>query len=254
MEFTKFSAGTYTFGTGETNKVGQLPNVNFTDPRLEEALAMWNSEEKQEKNEYNMLKHMLYAMALCHTIVIDTRKGSYSASSPDELALVNAAKQFGFEFSDIDADDNYIIKDKITGETHKFKKLSVCEFNSTRKRMSVIFEYDCPKKKEKKIWLVCKGADSIIDALLEDHDKAGDKPTYLKNKEFVDKVANEGLRTLFVASRVIEKKEFDEWHAKKIEAMNKVTNREEEVAKVDALIEKNMCLLGTTAIEDRLQD
>jgi len=33
-----------------------------------------------------------------------------------------------------------------------------------------------------------------------------------------------------------------------------VTNREEEVAKVDALIEKDMCLLGTTAIEDRLQD
>jgi len=39
-----------------------------------------------------MLSHMLYAMALCHTIVIDTRKGTYSASSPDELALVNAAK------------------------------------------------------------------------------------------------------------------------------------------------------------------
>ena len=52
---------------------------------------MRNSENDQQKNEYEMLSHMLYAMALCHTIVIDTRKGTYSASSPDELALVNAA-------------------------------------------------------------------------------------------------------------------------------------------------------------------
>jgi len=92
MEFTKFSAGTNTFGTGETNKEGQLPNVNFTDPKLKKVLKMRDSKNLQEKNEYEMLSHMLYAMALCHTIVIDTRKGTYSASSPDELALVNAAK------------------------------------------------------------------------------------------------------------------------------------------------------------------
>jgi magnesium-transporting ATPase (P-type) len=34
----------------------------------------------------------LLFLALCHTIVIDEKKGTYNASSPDELALVNAAK------------------------------------------------------------------------------------------------------------------------------------------------------------------
>jgi len=79
-------------------------------------------------------------MALCHTIVIDTRKNSYSASSPDELALVHAAKEYGFVFRTIDADNNFIIDDKYNNKELKYKQLSVCEFNSTRKRMSVIFE------------------------------------------------------------------------------------------------------------------
>mgnify|MGYP001282011629 FL=1 len=39
----------------------------------------------------------------------------------------------------------------------KYKLLNVCAFTSTRKRMSVIVE-----DKEKKIWLMCKGADSVI--------------------------------------------------------------------------------------------
>jgi hypothetical protein len=31
-------------------------------------------------------------LAFCHTIIIDEKKGTFNASSPDELALVNAAK------------------------------------------------------------------------------------------------------------------------------------------------------------------
>jgi len=37
-------------------------------------------------------------LACCHTVILDEKKGQYSASSPDELALVNAGKQFGYEF------------------------------------------------------------------------------------------------------------------------------------------------------------
>lgn len=52
-------------------------------------------------------------LACCHTIVIDERKGTYNAASPDELALVNAAKQFGYEFKGTDDDANLLIYDKI---------------------------------------------------------------------------------------------------------------------------------------------
>jgi len=48
-------------------------------------------------------------LALCHTIIVDEKKKTYNAASPDELALVNAAKQFGMEFKGIDKDDNMTV-------------------------------------------------------------------------------------------------------------------------------------------------
>jgi hypothetical protein len=38
----------------------------------------------------------------------------YNASSPDELALVNGMRHFGFAFRDRDIDDNILI-DKLDG-------------------------------------------------------------------------------------------------------------------------------------------
>lgn len=37
-------------------------------------------------------------LSVCHTCIVEEKKGKivYNASSPDELALVNAARYFGF--------------------------------------------------------------------------------------------------------------------------------------------------------------
>jgi len=51
-------------------------------------------------------------LACCHTIIIDEKKGSYNSSSPDELALVNAAKQFGYEFAKRDGENKITILNK----------------------------------------------------------------------------------------------------------------------------------------------
>ena len=40
----------------------------------------------------NQLEFYLVFLSLCHTIIIDAKTGKFNASSPDELALVNAAK------------------------------------------------------------------------------------------------------------------------------------------------------------------
>ena len=77
-------------------------------------------------------------MALCHSIILDDRTGKYNASSPDELALVNAAKFFGAEFKTRDEESNMVIK--VNGKQKLFKLLNVLEFTSARKRMSVILE------------------------------------------------------------------------------------------------------------------
>lgn len=121
----------------------------FHDPSLKRDLHGSSNKEQ--------LLRVMFFLSCCHTIVIDDKKGTYNAASPDELALVNAAKQFGFEFKGFDDDDNILVLEKDTNEIHKFKLLNVCEFTSTRKRMSVIV-----RDPQGKIRLMCKGADSVI--------------------------------------------------------------------------------------------
>ena len=98
-------------------------------------------------------------LACCHTIVVDGDK--YNASSPDELALVNFAKQMGYNFKDRDIQDNCVIEvsDQYgsVNKTLKYKLLNICEFNSTRKRMSCVF-----LTPENQYIVMTKGADSVI--------------------------------------------------------------------------------------------
>ena len=83
MNFKKFTAGTRVYGTND--------DLNgFSDKQLDQDLL--------EIENYQELKTVIMFLAVCHTIIIDHNTGNYNASSPDELALVNAAKKFGFEF------------------------------------------------------------------------------------------------------------------------------------------------------------
>ena len=82
MEFKKFSAGNEFYGTGDKATTPQLSNVNFNDPKMFENL---------KKNNQDLIRTLIH-LAVCHEIIIDEKKGTYNAASPDELALVNAAK------------------------------------------------------------------------------------------------------------------------------------------------------------------
>lgn len=93
---------------------------------------------------------------------MDERTGKYNASSPDELALVNAAKFFGVEFKKRD-EDNTLIIDYMGQEERHYRLLNILEFTSARKRMSVIVEDMQPDESgETAIYVLTKGADSLI--------------------------------------------------------------------------------------------
>jgi magnesium-transporting ATPase (P-type) len=49
-------------------------------------------EAGDEDEDKKSLIRCLKFLGLCHTIIIDAKKGTYNAASPDELALANAAK------------------------------------------------------------------------------------------------------------------------------------------------------------------
>ena len=119
-----------------------------------ESVGDSHMEEKEE------LFKMFQFMACCHSIVVDQNEKTYNASSPDELALVHAAKQFGFSFEDRDADGNLLIYNKYINKTLTYELLNTCEFTSSRKRMSVIVRFP---DENKKIYLLTKGADSVIE-------------------------------------------------------------------------------------------
>ena len=132
MQFSKFTAGLKSYGTGKKPKSPQESNVCFDDPEMLSILR----DTSHPHNE--SLEKVVLLLSLCHTMIIDQEKGIFNAASPDELALGYAAKQFGYVFTGYDADDNMTIENRHTSAVTKYKLLSVCDFTSTRKRMSVI--------------------------------------------------------------------------------------------------------------------
>uniref|UniRef100_A0A8C0XY28 Phospholipid-transporting ATPase n=1 Tax=Castor canadensis TaxID=51338 RepID=A0A8C0XY28_CASCN len=185
----------------------------------------------------------LTMMAVCHTAVPE-REGEkiiYQAASPDEGALVRAAKQLNFVFTGRTPDS--VIIDSL-GQEERYELLNVLEFTSARKRMSVIV-----RTPSGKLRLYCKGADTVIYERLAETSKY--KEITLKHLE---QFATEGLRTLCFAVAEISESDFQEWRAVYQRASTSVQNRLLKLEESYELIEKNLQLLGATAIEDKLQD
>jgi phospholipid-transporting ATPase len=193
------------------------------------------------------IHHFLTLLATCHTVIPERREekgGSikYQAASPDEGALVEGAVMLGYTFT---ARKPRAVQITVDGEVFEYELLAVCEFNSTRKRMSAIFR--CP---DGKIRCYCKGADTVILERL-----SADNPYVEATLQHLEEYASEGLRTLCLAMREIPEDEFQQWWKIFDEAQTTVSgNRAENLDKAAELLEKEFYLLGATAIEDKLQD
>ncbi|CAG8528415.1 16324_t:CDS:2 [Acaulospora colombiana] len=217
-------------------------NVTFIDSKLFQDLR---SEGEQAK----AIQDFFSALALCHTVLVERPdennpfKIDYKAQSPDEAALVGCARDVGFVFLERFQDTLAI---ELLGERKEFTLLNVLEFNSTRKRMSVII-----RPPEGGVILLCKGADSVIYARLEKGQQTKLKEDTLTDLEVF---ANEGLRTLCIAYRVIPDEEYALWSQKYAEAASSISDREEKIEQACEMIEHSLILMGGTAIEDRLQD
>ncbi|XP_032239636.2 phospholipid-transporting ATPase ID isoform X2 [Nematostella vectensis] len=186
---------------------------------------------------------MMRLLALCHTVMIDNAEEGlvYQAQSPDEAALVTAARNFGFVFKERSPTTLTIVA---MGQEEQHELLAILDFNNDRKRMSVIV------RRNDKIKLYCKGADSII------YERLHPSCTSLMDKttEDLNKFAAEGLRTLVLAYKDITPQDYQAWKSKYDKACVAMDNREEQVQAVYEEIEKNLILIGATAIEDKLQD
>lgn len=71
----------------------------------------------------------------------------------------------------------------------------------------------------------------------------------------LNEYAEAGLRTLAIAYRKIEESEYNVWNADFIKAKTTIgPDREILLERVSDLIERDMILIGATAVEDKLQE
>lgn len=217
--------------------------LTFVAPDFVKDLGGQAGQEQKLANEQFML-----ALALCHTVITERTPGDpprieYKAQSPDEAALVATARDCGF--SVIGRSNEGIILN-ILGEEREYTVLNTLEFNSSRKRMSAII-----RMPDGRIILFCKGADSVIYSRL----RRGEQQHLRKSTaEHLEVFAREGLRTLCIAQKEISDKEYHIWNKDHDIAAAAIIDREDKLETVSDAIERDLNLLGGTAIEDRLQD
>uniref|UniRef100_A0A4W6FW35 Phospholipid-transporting ATPase n=1 Tax=Lates calcarifer TaxID=8187 RepID=A0A4W6FW35_LATCA len=184
-------------------------------------------------------------LSLCHTVMSEEKSEGelvYKAQSPDEGALVTAARNFGFVFRSRTPGTITTIE---MGRPVTYTLLAILDFNNIRKRMSVIV-----RNPEGKIRLYCKGADTVLLERLHpcNHELMNITSDHL------NEYAADGLRTLALAYRDLSEDEWEAWSASHRCADKATDCREDRLAAAYEQIEQDMMLLGATAIEDKLQE
>ncbi|KAI0064385.1 phospholipid-translocating P-type ATPase [Artomyces pyxidatus] len=225
------------------NRYAQPDKVTLVSPKLAEDMADRSSQQRAH------IIAFFRALAVCHTVLADKSDQSrpyyldYKAESPDESALVAAARDVGFPFVGKGRDG---IDIEVMGQPERYIPLKVLEFNSTRKRMSIIV-----RNPQGQIVLYCKGADSVIyERLAANHDPELKAQTTKDMEAF----ANGGLRTLCIAYRNMTEEEYFQWSRVYDAATSSIKDRDEEIDKANAQVEHSLTILGATALEDKLQE
>uniref|UniRef100_A0A673LJY4 Phospholipid-transporting ATPase n=1 Tax=Sinocyclocheilus rhinocerous TaxID=307959 RepID=A0A673LJY4_9TELE len=216
-----------------------------------------NKLQQKEKEEL-----FLRALCLCHTVQVKEagsevladqvdgidglllpqpeEERGFIASSPDEIALVRGAMEYGFTFLGLES-KSMKIKNR-ENNIEEYKLLHVLNFDPVRRRMSVIVQ-----TKSGETLLFCKGADSSIFPRVrpEEVDRI---------RMHVERNATEGYRTLCVAYKQLSAEEYAVADTGLREARLALQDREQKLMAMYNQVETGMSLIGATAVEDRLQE
>uniref|UniRef100_A0A7N6C3E1 Phospholipid-transporting ATPase n=1 Tax=Anabas testudineus TaxID=64144 RepID=A0A7N6C3E1_ANATE len=184
---------------------------------------------------------------------VDEGELRYEAESPDEAALVYAARAYKCSLVGR-------LPDQVTVELPhlgklNFELLHTLGFDSTRKRMSVVVRHPLTDQ----ITVYTKGADSVIMDLIKPPDTGNSKGKHQKKivyrtQNYLNLYAADGLRTLCIAKKVLTKEEYACWLQRHLQAETSIQGREQLLFESALRLETNLQLLGATGIEDRLQD
>ncbi|KAL4309168.1 hypothetical protein GQ457_01G040580 [Hibiscus cannabinus] len=241
----KIELDTVVSSNSEKDHKSSIKGFNFEDTRLTN--GNWLKEPKVER-----IMLFFRILAVCHTAIPELNKetGSYTyeAESPDEGAFLVAAREFGFEFFQR-TQSSVFVREKYTASgkpvDREYKILNVLEFTSKRKRMTVIV-----RDEEGLILLMCKGADSIIFDRLSNDGRLYQQDT----TRHLNGYGEAGLRTLALAYRKLEESEYSAWNTEFQKAKTSIgDDRDIQLEKAAEMMERDLFLIGATAVEDKLQ-
>lgn len=163
----------------------------------------------RKQNEY--LHQFWLNVALCHDVITtvsmrlvngqEEKVRSYQGTSPDEITLLDAAKEVGYQFIDRTSEAMFI---SVYEQKKTYRLLQKFEFTSERKKMSVIVQDEVTGQ----IILYSKGADlAIFDRLSQQIEQHFLEAT----KEDLIKFSTKGFRTLCFGIRILDEEYFKEW-------------------------------------------
>ncbi|KAH9612651.1 hypothetical protein KSS87_018185 [Heliosperma pusillum] len=196
-----------------------------------------------EKNGRIEAQEFFLTLAVCSTVIPILKQSEtgdadaidYQGESPNEQALVPQHLLMGILFLNAPLGISLDV-------------LGLHEFDSVRKRMSVIIRFP-----DNSVKVLVKGADtSMFSILAQDLEKNDYVRT--ETQRHLSEYSSLGLRTLVLAARDLTQAELEDWQQKYEDASTSLCDRSAKLRQTAALIERNVRLLGATGIEDKLQD
>lgn len=190
-----------------------------------------------DENTPDEFLDLLRCMLLCHTVLPEKRstgKLKYSGSSPDEVSILEGLLEMKCCVEERTMSSMTI---NLNGRIEKYKIIDFIDFSSSRKRMSVIVE--SPKGD---VLLFCKGAETVIKERLKSLGSS-----FVHALREMNTCSLTGLRVLCFAKKIFPN--YDTW---KLE-YNGLTD-EKSKSSVEDKAECNLEFLGSSAIEDQLQE
>lgn len=207
-------------------------------------------EAAHSERERNDLHQFLTALAVCHSVQAEVDKetgdvSDYKAASPDEEALCKGARDNGYVY--LGRAQN-TLSIRIKGEEVDYEILLEIEFSSERRRMTMVL-----REPNGEIIVYTKGADSVILERLDESSKA--TQAYLRaTKTHLEDFSKVGLRTLLFGSKRLTEDEWHAFHQQWHEASTRIEGRDEALEELADDFERDLALVGASAIEDKLQE
>lgn len=173
-------------------------------------------------------------ICLCHDVsqvLVEGKTGkveTYQGASIDEVNFLEMAK--AVDYVRFVQRDNDSITIKVRDDIEKYKILKVIDFDSDRKRMSMVVK----REGDGKVYNFMKGADFAILPRLKEGEEEDNQETI----NMLDEQANKGLRTLMFAMKELDP-------GTTVESLK-------DTPEVD--LEQGITFLGGTGLEDLLQD